>query len=208
MESNPIDILFIDESQDMILDYYSLIKKFIQDTRSNPQIIVLGDRYQGIYEFKGADIKFLTLADKIWNIPFIKLDLSHSYRLTNQIGWFVNSVMLGYNRIQTNKSGPPIDYYIANSYEVYKKIGKYIRNVILTTNILPSDIFILVPSLKTTESPYKKLENYLVKHGIKCTTPTSDDAKLDEKIISNKIVFTTYHQAKGRERKIVIFLLT
>ena len=28
--------------------------------------------------------------------------------------------------------------------------------------------------------------------------------KLDDKIISNKIVFTTYHQSKGRERKVVI----
>lgn len=200
----PIDILFIDESQDMILDYYNLIKKFISDTKSNPQIIVLGDRYQGIYDFKGADVKFLTLADKIWNKPFIKLSLTQSYRLTNQIGWFVNNVMLGYNRIYTNKSGPPIDYYIANSFEVYKKIGKYIRNIIAFENILPSDIFVLVPSLKTDESPYKKLENYLVKYGIKCTTPSSDDAKLDEKVISNKIVFTTYHQAKGRERKVVI----
>lgn len=200
----PIDILFIDESQDMILDYYNLIKKFITDTKSNPQIIILGDKYQGIYDFKGANIKFLTLADKIWNVPFVKLTLSQSYRLTNQIGWFVNNIMLGYNRIHTNKSGPPIDYYIANSYNVYKKIGKYIKNLIMYNNILPSDIFVLVPSLKTSESPYKKLENYLVKHGIKCTTPTSDDAKLDEKIISNKVVFTTYHQAKGRERKIVI----
>lgn len=200
----PIDILFIDESQDMILDYYNLLKKFISDTKSNPQIIVLGDRYQGIYDFKGADVKFLTLADKIWNKSFIKLSLSESYRLTNQIGWFVNNVMLGYNRILTNKSGPPIDYYIANSFEVYKKIGKYIRTIIAFENILPSDIFILVPSLKTDDSPYKKLENYLVKYGIKCTTPSSDDAKLDEKVISNKIVFTTYHQAKGRERKVVI----
>ena len=35
-------------------------------------------------------------------------------------------------------------------------------------------------------------------------TPISDDAKLDDKIINNKIVFTTYHQSKGRERKVVI----
>ena len=48
------------------------------------------------------------------------------------------------------------------------------------------------------------MENYLVKHGIKCVTPISDDTKLDDKTISNKVVFTTYHQAKGRERKIVV----
>jgi hypothetical protein len=158
-----------------------------------------------VYRFLDMlDIKFLTLADKIWKIPFVKLSLSQSYRLTNQISWFVNNIMLNKQRIKTIKSGPKVDYFIGNSFLMYKKIGKYIRNIIEKENILASDIFILVPSVKTSESPYKKLENYLVKHKIKCTTPSSDDAKLDEKIISNKVVFTTYHQSKGRERKVVI----
>lgn len=200
----PIDILFVDETQDMILDYYKLIKKFISDTKSNPQIIVMGDKYQGIYDFKGADVKFLTLADKIWNVKFECLNLSTSYRLTNQIGWFVNNIMLGYNRVNTIKTGPKVDYYITNPFKIYKRIGKYLLDIIKNKNIMPSDIFVLIPSLKTLDSPYKKLENYMVKHGVKCVTPISDDAKLDEKIISNKIVFTTYHQAKGRERKVVI----
>lgn len=202
--NNQIDILFIDETQDMILDYYKLVKKFIFDTNSKPQIIILGDKYQGIYDFKGADVKFLTLADKIWDVKFKNLNLSTSYRLTNQIAWFVNNIMLGYNRINSIKNGSKVDYYISNPYKVYKKIGKYLIDKINKNIILPSDIFILVPSLKTIESPYKKLENYLVKHGIKCITPVSDDTKLDDKTISNKVVFTTYHQSKGRERKIVI----
>lgn len=210
MEIEPFDILFIDETQDMIYDYYRLVKKFINDTNSKPQIIIMGDKYQGIYNFKGADVKFLTLGDKIWlNNKMIKnkfesLNLSTSYRLTNQISWFVNNVMLGYNRINTIKNGPKVDYYISNPFKIYKKIGLYLINQIESNNALPSDIFVLIPSLKTIEAPYKKLENYLVKHGIKCITPISDDSKLDEKTISNKVVFTTYHQAKGRERKIVI----
>lgn len=202
--SQPVDILFIDETQDMILDYYKLVKKFIQDTNSNPQIIILGDRCQGIYDFKGANTKFLTLADKLWNTSFVNLNLSTSYRLTNQISWFVNNIMLGYNRINTIKDGSRVDYYISNPFKIYKKIGKYLVNKIKNKRILPSDIFVLIPSLKTTESPYKKLENYLVRHGINCVTPISDDTKLDDKTIENKVVFTTYHQAKGRERKIVI----
>ena len=202
--SQPVDILFIDETQDMILDYYKLVKKFIQDTNSNPQIIILGDRCQGIYDFKGANTKFLTLADKIWNTSFVNLNLSTSYRLTNQISWFVNNIMLGYNRINTIKDGSRVDYYISNPFKIYKKIGKYLVNKIKNKRILQSDIFVLIPSLKTTESPYKKLENYLVRHGINCVTPISDDTKLDDKTIENKVVFTTYHQAKGRERKIVI----
>lgn len=200
----PIDILFIDEAQDMILDYYKLVKKFISDTNSNPQIIILGDRCQGIYDFKGANTKFLTLADKIWNVNFVNLNLSTSYRLTNQISWFINNVMLGYNRINTVKDGSKVDYYVSNPFNIYKKIGKYLVNKIKNKKITASDIFVLIPSLKTIESPYKKLENYLVSHGIKCVTPVSDDTKLDDKTIENKVVFTTYHQAKGRERKIAI----
>lgn len=200
----PIDILLIDETQDMAQDYYNLVRKFIYDTKSIPRIVILGDRYQSIYEFKGADSKFLTLADKIWNIEFEKLNLTTSYRLTDQISWFVNKVMLNKKRICTVKSGPPVDYYVGNSYTLYKKLGKQIRSMIKKEGIKEEDIFILSPSIKSLEPPFKKLENYLVKYGLKCITPVSDDCKLDEKIISNKIVFTTYHQAKGRERKVVI----
>ena len=106
----------------MAQDYYNLIRKFISDTKSNPRIIIMGDRFQAIYEFKGANVKFLTLADKIWNIDFEKLNLSTSYRLTNQIAWFVNKIMLGKNRIKTIKSGLPVDYYVGNSYSIYKNI--------------------------------------------------------------------------------------
>jgi superfamily I DNA/RNA helicase len=137
-----IDILLIDETQDMAQDYYQLIRKFISDTNSNPQIVIMGDRYQSIYEFKGANYKFLTLADKIWNFPFEKMTLSTSYRLTHQIAWFVNKVMLGIDRISTIKSGPTVDYYIGNSYEIYKKIAKQLRKLMKTDGIKDQDIFI------------------------------------------------------------------
>ena len=197
------DVLLIDETQDMMTDYYLLIKKFIRDTNSNPQILIFGDKYQGIYEFKGASSKFLTLADKIWNTQFNSMTLLKSFRMTNQTSWFVNNCMLGYNRINTDKEGPFVDYYICNSYKIYEIVGKQIVNMIKNEGIKEEDIFILSPSIKA-ENPYKKLENYLVSMGYKCMTPISDDAKLDDKIINNKIVFTTYHQSKGRERKVVI----
>lgn len=137
LEIKPIDILFIDETQDMIMDYYKLIKKFIYDTNSQPQIMILGDKYQGIYNFKGADVKFLTLADKIWDVEFKKFDLSISFRLTKQIAWFINNIMLGYKRINTIKSGLKVDYYISNPFKIYKKIGKYLVNKINSNIIKP-----------------------------------------------------------------------
>jgi hypothetical protein len=197
------DAILIDETQDMMTDYYLLIKKLINDTGSNPQILIFGDKYQGIYDFKGANCKFLTLADKIWNTKFELMTLSTSFRMTNQTAWFVNNCMLGYYRINTIKDGPKVDYYICNSYKIFETIGKDIIKMIKNKEIKEEDVFVLSPSIKS-DAPYKKLENYLVAHGLKCMTPISDDAKLDDKIINNKIVFTTYHQSKGRERKLVI----
>ena len=198
-----IDILLIDEVQDMTLDYFKLVHKFINDTESKPIIYLFGDEKQCIYQFKNASAQFLTLANKIWNIEFNKLNLSTSYRLTNQISWFINKCMLKTNKIQTVRDGPKVDYYICNSFTIANKIGLSIRNLIKNENLKEDDFFVLVPSIKS-ESPYKKLENYLVKFGIKCMTPISDDVKLDDSVIKDKVVFTTFHQSKGRERKVVI----
>jgi hypothetical protein len=198
-----IDILLIDEVQDMTLDYYKLVNKFIKDTESSPIIYLFGDEKQCIYQFKNASSQFLTLANKIWNIEFDKVNLSTSYRLTNQISWFLNKCMLKNNKIKTIRDGPKVDYYICNSFTIANKIGLTIRNLIKNENFKEDDFFILVPSIKS-ESPYKKLENYLVKFKIKCMTPISDDVKLDDSVIKDKVVFTTFHQSKGRERKVVI----
>jgi hypothetical protein len=197
------DVLLIDEVQDMMIDYYLLVKKFIFDSESKPQILIFGDKYQGIYDFKGANTKFLTSASKIWRSEFNKMTLNTSFRLTHKISWFINNCMLNYNRINTVKDGPTVDYYICNPYKISEILGNEIIRMIKQDDIKENDIFILSPSIKS-ENPYRKLENYLVSHGLKCMTPISDDAKLDDKIINNKIVFTTYHQSKGRERKVVI----
>jgi superfamily I DNA/RNA helicase len=201
--SDNYDVVLIDETQDMMNDYYLLVKKFIKDTKSNPQILIFGDVYQGIYEFKGSSYKFLTLANRIWKKEFEQMTLSTSFRMTNQTAWFVNNCILGYNRINCIKDGPKVDYYICNSYKIYEELGKNIIQMIKKEKIKEEDIFILSPSIKA-DNPYKRLENYLVAHNYKCMTPLSDDTKLDDKIINNKIVFTTYHQSKGRERKVVI----
>ena len=199
-----IDILIIDEIQDMSIDYFNLVKKLIKDTKSNPKIFLFGDKNQTIYEYKGANSKFITMTNQIWDKKFVTYPLSESFRLTTQNAWFVNNILINENRIISNKNGCKIDYYISNPQKVYKYIGKSIVKMIKHDNIKPDDIFILSPSIKSVNSPYVKLENYLVKRKIKCITPSSENSYLDNKLIDGKVVFTTYHQAKGRERKVVI----
>jgi hypothetical protein len=58
----PQDIIVLDETQDMTLLYFQLIIKYMRDMGTPFQLMVLGDYMQGLYEFKGADIRFLTPA--------------------------------------------------------------------------------------------------------------------------------------------------
>lgn len=199
-----IDVLIIDEAQDMTLLYFRLIKKFLKDVGCDHQTIVLGDRNQAVYTFMQADPRFLTQADKVWNKEFVRLTLCESYRLTRQIAWFVNNVMVNENRIVAKKHGLRVDYHLSNPFK-----HSYVEDVILrikTGQLKPEDIFILTASLKSTAAPAKRIENAFVQAGIPVYVPLSDDARLDDDVTRGKVVFTTFPSSKGRERKLVIVL--
>jgi ATP-dependent exoDNAse (exonuclease V) beta subunit len=94
------NVLIIDEKQDMTPDYYHFIHKFIRDMNFCGNVVLLGDRYQGVYEFKNADSRFLTMGSQLYGpTNFVSLSLQESFRVTTQIAWFVNYVMLGYKSI-------------------------------------------------------------------------------------------------------------
>ena len=200
------DIIVLDEVQDMTLLYYRLINKFILDIGKKILIVILGDKYQGVYQFKGADTRFLVLAHNIWpnSTPIKHVTLKTSYRVTRPIAWFVNEVMLGEPRITSEKNGPAIEYISDDIYRVHliliPKILKLLKNNIYE----PGDIFVLSASIKNPRMPVRKLENALVKNKIPCYVPISDERKIDEDVTRGKVIFTTFHQAKGRERKVVI----
>lgn len=71
-----------------------------------------------------------------------------------------------------------------------------------------SDIFVLAPSMKqgtgSSSTPINILENDLVEAGIPCFAVTSDDEALDPDTIREKVVFSSIHQSKGLERKVVV----
>ena len=196
-------IVVIDEAQDMTELYFKLVYKFLKDLNYKVNLLILGDNFQGIYEFKGADSRYLTLADEIFisHKPFIKLSLNTSYRLTKTIARFINDVMMD-KRISINapKIGKPIKYFKINTKDPSQigEIAKIIIKLIKNGKAIADDFFILAPSIDM--KPLKFLENYLVRNNIQCFVPISEDTQLKDKIIKNKIVFTTFHQSKGRER--------
>ena len=206
------DIFVLDEAQDMTFIYFQFMVKFARDTGSPIQLLILGDYMQGLYDFKGADTRFLTFADRLWNNfdglrtkEFVNCTMKMSYRITNPMCSFVNNVMLGMDRMAACKEGPPTTY-IRNSRQNLEKIvaGEILK--LFGEGYKPSDIFVLGPSVKGVNSNIRQLENILVERGIPCHVPMLENDKIDERVIDKKVVFSTFHCVKGRERKIVFIL--
>ena len=206
------DIFVLDEAQDMTFIYFQFMVKFARDTGSPIQLLILGDYMQGLYDFKGADTRFLTFADRLWKDfdglrtkEFVNCTMKMSYRITNPMCSFVNNVMLGMDRMAACKEGPPTTY-IRNSRQNLEKIvaGEILK--LFGEGYKPSDIFVLGPSVKGVNSNIRQLENILVERGIPCHVPMLENDKIDERVIDKKVVFSTFHCVKGRERKIVFIL--
>ena len=203
------DVLVLDECQDLTFLYFQLMVKFVRDMGHPIQLLILGDYMQGLYDFKGADIRFLTMADIIWqDFPLLKTAGFHkctmqlSYRITNQMCDFVNNVMLGELRMKACRDDQQV-VYIRQSRDNMEKIVSAEINKLFEKGVKPCDIFILGPSVKGLNSNIRKLENKLVERNIPCHVPMMENDKIDDRVIGGKVVFSTFHCVKGRQRKYV-----
>lgn len=209
------DIFILDEAQDMTPIYFHFVCKTFRDSGAK-QFVVLGDHLQCIYDFpqKGADVRFLTLAERIFPSPieWVKRTLHTSYRLTKSMEYFVNECMLGYPRMKTSEAKQkcqPVKYLTGDPFDkIPKFICEEITTLINARMCKHDDIFILAPSIrsKNEKNPVKLLENELVKQGFPCYVPFSDDEELRDQVLHGKIVFSSFHQSKGLERKYVFVL--
>ena len=212
IDLTPFDIVVLDEVQDMTFLYFRLVVKYIKDIGEPIQLMVLGDYMQGLYEFKGADIRFLTMAADLWkSFPllsnphsFISCQLKTSYRITNPMADFINHVMIGEQRLFACKEGEPVYYIRRQIHELERIVVTTIRDLIENHNAKPSDFFVLGGSVKGPNSVIRRIENALVNANIPCHVPmmeTSDH--IDEEVIQGKIVFSSFHTSKGRQRPYV-----
>jgi hypothetical protein len=199
------DLVILDESQDMTPLYYQFITKIMNDMHNTKVLIcVFGDKFQSIYDFNKADNRFIIFADNLFpwlKYKWMKEKLSISFRMTIQIAEFINKCALHENRIKALKSGTRAKYIICNTfspYALYQELEYYI-------NMYGCEhIFVLAPSVRSDKSPIRTLANFASKKKINIYVPNNDDEKIDEDIIKNKVVFSTFHQVKGLERKVVL----
>jgi hypothetical protein len=122
---------------------------------------------------------------------------------------FINKCLLQTNRIEAIKISNYKPRYLVcnvfsdniNKYKPLNELKYYFK-----LGYKPEEIFILAPSLKSNKCSIRIFENYIKTNepSIPIYVPASDEEKLDETIIQNKMIFITFHQAKGLERKVVI----
>ncbi len=202
------DVLILDEAQDMNPLLFEFVCKIVKDNLQPIQICLLGDKFQSIYQFNFADERFITMADQLFTLnqlPWTQCKLSQSFRATKPMASFINNCMLNDDRIQSYKeSHYKPKYMVCNAFDnehPYNSVRDF-----LEMGYLPQDIFVLAPSIKTASSPVRQLENKIktrMPH-ISVYVPVSDDEKLDKEVMNGKIVFSTFHQTKGLERKVVL----
>jgi len=203
------DIIIPDEAQDISALYYELFCKIYKDNKKKSKLCIFGDIKQSIFEFNNADERFIKFADELFNFNDIlwkKCKLSHSFRITNEMSLFINNCMLNEDRIISSKiTNNKPRYIICECFGGISNIPFNEVKYYLDMEYQPQDIFILAPSLKSVGSPVRQLENKIKKElNIPIYVPTSEDEKLDSEILEGKLVFSTFHQTKGLERKVII----
>jgi len=208
------DVIVLDETQDMTKVYYDLVWKFLLDMGKPVLFLILGDEKQALYEFKGSDTRFLTIGEKCWSsFPNLKskifetYTLKTSYRITDPMRDFVNKAMLGYDRMHSCKPGVPVVYFKYSIYKFGAILYSRIQTLIMRQKAKYDDFFILLRSIKSSNLIVQLMENYLVQNGVPCFIPNNEDKdELDSRVIQNKVVFSTFHASKGRQRPYVFVL--
>lgn len=201
------DIIIADEAQDITPLLYFFLKKIIRDNGRDFKLIIMGDKMQSIYKFRESDSRFITLGKILFkdanDHEWIETGLSESFRCTRPTIDFINECVIGYARIKSNKKSiyKP-EYVICNTYGTFPR--KTLENYLKIYK--PEEIFVLAYSIKD-KTPIKTLANHITNTtDIPIFCSNSDQEALDSRVIDGKLVFTTIHQAKGRERKAVIIL--
>ena len=203
------DIVIIDEAQDMTELYFTIVIHIIRLCSKKPsQLCVLGDVRQSIYEFKNADYRFLSRADSIFQDLYNnwkRHTLHETFRLNSNMTNFINNTIFKDSLMISSKpSDVKPKYIICDVFSSGERscILREIRNLLKIYN--PEDFFVISPSVKNPKCPLRQVANELSNMGINIFVPVSDDEKLDDDLVKGKMVFSTFHQTKGLERKVVL----
>jgi hypothetical protein len=210
------DLIILDEAQDSTPILIRTLRKMIYDINQRRgaqkvQMMVIGDQYQTIYQFRGADSRYLTHANQLFGdlVPgeWVQLKLSQTFRNSIPICDFINGCFLNENRLISNiQSQWYPEYIVGDTFN----IGPYINELIdsyLATGKSPDDIAILAYSIAGDRTPVAKITQSLIDLGKPVFKPSNDQATItSQKQRKGKIAVSTILQFKGLEADMVIFV--
>ncbi|KAH8821966.1 P-loop containing nucleoside triphosphate hydrolase protein [Xylogone sp. PMI_703] len=211
---DPFDIIVLDEFQDCTeLIFWLTICFTLANDRKRAdgqpaKLVVLGDERQSIYQFRGADQRYLTLASELLGsincYGFANVPLNQSFRLSEQTAQFINQVFLGGEVcITSSKSGPKPIVLRCSPYQSYSLAKKLFP---LIKQYGARNTAILAPSIRQRR-PLQGLTNILCeKFHVPTAVPIDDESPLDDKVIKGKMCLSTIHQFKGSERDLIILV--
>lgn len=206
------DVIVIDECQDMNVLYYSLVHKWCFDFElKTHQWWIMGDHMQTICTYNNADCRYLTCASDLFltnSQPWKLLHLKVSHRLTQPMAHLLNTYYLDQPYLCSYKPGELPFYLVVNFFQVETSARLIVQAIKdrLNQGFLPQDVFILAPSLRK-DRLVQTIENILVKdYKIPCFVPNSDNTQIDGNVTKGKVLFSSFHQAKGLERPVLIVL--
>jgi hypothetical protein len=202
------DILMIDEAQDMCLNYFKLLSYFLEQNEiDNIQYMVVGDPFQTLYGFKGADPEYLTRADEKFGNSrneWVKCGLTVSYRLTPKNTSFLN-MLIGEEKIKPGNLNSPnenVEYIRCNTYGDIYKI--FIEQCKIYGH---KNIAVLSRSVKHKNSPLAKFDKKLCENNTPSFISRNDVSNSGKNIKKNKTYIGTFNSSKGCEYNCVLVLL-
>lgn len=192
--------IIVDEAQDLTPEYYTLITHLLRLTGAS--LTILGDPRQAIYQFNGADHKYLLNAAEMFDRTFVDRKLSISFRVPKSISDFVNAAThvthtespeMFPKIVPVTKGIKPMIYLD----DVFDKFGKILD---MLKRVDPNDVMILMYSTRRDASRTSVyIANLLIESGI----------PVDFNGVNRNgrgVLMISYHQSKGLERPIVICL--
>lgn len=147
------------------------------------------------------------MAEEVYNTSprsWTTIAQSTSYRATTGQVDFFNNQLLGPsdNRLIAVRKGERPRYLICDSYShrPLEELKHYLKV------LDPADILVVAPSIYSPRSPIRQLANEVALNypNIHCHIPLDEENNLPKELLKGKLLFCTYHQAKGIEREAVI----
>ena len=121
--------------------------------------------------------------------------------MTGNIARFLNENVLGFDLFKAVKPpGPPVVYLSGDPSEAASWLADRVSQMIERGECTAEDVFVLTPTVKGgtahDPTPVNALVNLLSRRGIKvCATHLKTDY-IDDDLIKNSVVATTFHKAR------------